>query len=137
MIKEFDFGLFPLELFVAIGSSFEELQEGFVFYNKEEGYVELGDKRFNEWGDANGITSNVINKKSLRKGILVYIPNQIDELPKLIDIISHESTHVIDRLYEFIGVDSGIDTEINAYLVGWVSKNIMITYKDKNNDKGV
>lgn len=137
MIKEFDFSLFPLELFVAIGSSFEELQEGFVFYNKEEGYVELGDKRFNKWKGASGITSCVINKKSLRKGILVYIPDKIDDLPELMDTISHESTHVIDRLYEFIGVDSKVDTEINAYLVGWVSKNIMITYKDKNNDKGV
>ena len=71
MIKEFDFSIFPFVLFVSNGSTFEELQESFVFHTEEDGYVELGDERFNSWGNANGVTVNVIDKENMRNGILV------------------------------------------------------------------
>ena len=46
-------------------------------------------------------------------------------MSNICDTVAHEATHVVDRLYNFIGVVNPIDTEINAYLIGWVSKCIM------------
>lgn len=135
MIKSFAFDIFPTSLFVAICSSFDELQEEFVFHTDNDGFVELGDKRFDSWEGSFGVTSSVINKKTLEKGFLVYIPEEISDITKLVSTISHESYHVVDKLYNFIGVQTEVDTEINAYILGWVTRNIMSTYKENEEIK--
>lgn len=135
MIKSFAFDIFPASLFVAVCSSFDELQEEFVFYTDNDGFVELGDNRFDSWEGSFGVTSSVINKKTLEKGFLVYIPEEISDITKLMSTISHESYHVVDKLYNFIGVQTEVDTEINAYILGWVTRNIMSTYKENEEIK--
>lgn len=132
MIKEFDFTLFPSHLFVASSFNFEELKDKFAFKDEENGYVELSNKRFENWDNANGVTVSVLEKETCLNGFLVIIDHKGFPLEKIVDICSHESTHVVDRLYELIGVEGVTDTEINAYLCGWVSKCIIKTIINDN-----
>lgn len=133
MIKEFDFGIYPARLFVAFDSSFEELQDRFVFETYGNGSVELTDERFKGWMDALGATINVTDKKTLLLGYLVYFPKDVYFGSDFIGTICHEAMHVLDRLYGFIGISDSNDSEINAYLIGWIAKNIMITYNESKN----
>ena len=136
MIKTFDFGIYPSRLFVAVDSSFEELKDRFVFEITGNGNVELTTERFNGWSDAMGVTINVTDKETLREGYLVYLPDEFSSVSELVGTIAHEAMHVVNRLYGYIGVNDGNDSEIDAYLIGWVSKNIMLTYnKSKDEQK--
>ena len=46
--------------------------------------------------------------------------------------IAHEATNIVDEIFEYIGVSSRVDTEIRAYLVGWVVKEIGKIYSKVN-----
>lgn len=134
MIKTFDFGIYPAILFVAVDSSFEELKDRFVFEITGNGNVELTTERFNGWSDAMGLTINVTDKETLLNGYLVYLPDEFSLGSELVGTISHEAMHVVNRLYGYIGVNNGNDSEIDAYLIGWVSKNIMLAKNESKNE---
>ena len=125
MIVTFDFGIFPTSLFVSSEMNFDKLKESFAFDTEENGYIELSQKRFDSWGNSNGITASVLEKETMKKGFLVVMNTSDAPIPNICDTVAHEATHVVDRLYNFIGVVNPIDTEINAYLIGWVTKCIM------------
>ena len=137
MIKTFDFGIYPARLFVAFDSSFEELQDRFVFETDGNGSVELTDERFKGWMDALGATINVTDKKTLLLGYLVYLPDEFSSVSELVGTIAHEAMHVVNRLYGYIGVNDGNDSEIDAYLIGWVSKNIMLTKNEHDESQSI
>lgn len=137
MIVTFDFGIFPTTLFVASKMDFEQLQETFAFDTEENGYVELSDKRFGSWDNSNGVTVSVLEKETIKKGFLVVMSTGDMPIHEIANTAAHEAAHVIDMLYKFIGVEDGIDTEINAYLIGWVTKCIMsvVTNKEVTENK--
>jgi len=68
--------------------------------------------------------------------ILVFNINEIgDTTPEVFDTISHEVSHAIDHLAEFIGEEDGIGGETRAYLTGSLVKQIFKIYeheKEKN-----
>lgn len=125
MIVTFDFGIFPTALFVASKMDFETLKDSFAFDTEDNGYMELSQKRFDSWGHSNGVTASVLEKKTIRKGFLVVMAAEGSPIHEVANTAAHEAAHVIDMLYKFIGVQDSIDTEINAYLIGWVTKCIM------------
>ena len=127
MIVTFDFGIFPTTLFVSSELNFDKLKESFAFETEDNGFVELSDNRFDSWKNANAVTVNVLEKETIKNGILVACSISLDNLSmdEKANTASHEAAHVIDKLYKYIGVQDGIDTEINAYLIGWVTKCIM------------
>lgn len=68
--------------------------------------------------------------------ILAFNINEIgDTTPEVFDTISHEVSHSIDHLAEFIGEEDGITGETRAYLTGSLVKQIYKIYeheKEKN-----
>lgn len=67
-----------------------------------------------------------------RQGIIILVFNisEIgDTTPEVFDTISHEVSHAIDHLAEFIGEDDGINGETRAYLTGSLVKQIFKIYQ--------
>ena len=125
MIVTFDFWIFPTTLFVSSELDFDKLKESFAFETEDNGFVELSDKRFDSWKNGNAVTANVLEKQTIKKGFLVACSIDNLSVEEQAKTAAHEAAHVIDKLYKYIGVQDGIDTEVNAYLIGWVTKCIM------------
>lgn len=110
---EYDPGLYPRMLWVAIGLKPENL-EG-VFNDEKGKHV-----RF-DFALADAVTYPEVRKCSNNKiGELVVFDNHATA--RLVGVVSHEASHVCDAIEEAIGMEHG--GEASAYLIEWIASCI-------------
>ena len=110
---EYDPGLYPRMLWVAIGMKPENL-EG-VFEDEKGKNV-----RF-DFAMADAVTYTEVRKCSNNKiGELVVFDNHATA--RLVGVVSHEASHVCDAIEEAIGMEHG--GEASAYLIEWIASCI-------------
>ena len=110
---EYDPGLYPRMLWVAIGLKPENL-EG-VFNDEKGKHV-----RF-DFALADAVTYPEVRKCSNNKiGELVVFDNLATA--RLVGVVSHEASHVCDAIEEAIGMEHG--GEASAYLIEWIASCI-------------
>lgn len=110
---EYDPGLYPRMLWVAIGLKPENLEGVF----KDEKGKPL---RF-DFAQADAVTYAEVRKCSDNKiGELVVFDNLATA--RLVGVVSHEASHVCDAIEEAIGMEHG--GEASAYLIEWIASCI-------------
>ena len=110
---EYDPGLYPRMLWVAIGLKPENLEGVF----KDENGKPL---RF-DFAQADAVTYTEVQKCSDNKiGELVVFDNLATA--RLVGVVSHEASHVCDAIEEAIGMEHG--GEASAYLIEWIASSI-------------
>lgn len=110
---EYDPGLYPRMLWVAIGLKPENL-EG-VFKSKRGKPVDF------DLCVADAVTCFEVRRCSDNKiGELVVFDNLATA--RLVGMVSHEASHVCDAIEEAIGMEHG--GEASAYLIEWIASSI-------------
>ena len=126
MIKKFEQGIYPFELYIAIDENLENILNEFVEANGE------CSKHY-----TNSIWSKNIDgqmyydlrhKDSIYQAYLLTFP----KVPQLKTLV-HEAYHVIHRLYEYIGEDK-FGNESTAYLLEWIFQCGLETIMEIEND---
>lgn len=111
-IAEFFPEVYPRRLWVAYGSSIKDINDRFLGRDHEP-------ISFNA-NALDAMTITVIEKSTLRYGVLVVFGTKEDATPPT---ITHESIHVAMSIFEDIGAEFTFNNqEPFAYLVEWVSK---------------
>ena len=111
-IHEFDFGIYPRRLYIAIGRDFVALRKDLQMRNGEELPLFEGEC----YGAA---TYSVIDKSDLRYGLLIYFPSRKDMKAQY---IAHEATHAALELCRDCDITVDFDNqEPIAYIVGFVA----------------
>ena len=117
-IHQFDPVIYPRKVWVCLGATRKVLEGRFDFDN------ELDDDMF-----INGAVTIMCKEvETGLGGFMVFSPKRVIG----INWIAHESCHVADMLFDFIG-ESTKTEECHAYLVGWVAECIekAMKYKKK------
>lgn len=110
---EYDPGLYPRMLWVAIGLKPENLE---CVFKDEKGKP----LRF-DFAQADAVTYAEVRKCSDNKiGELVVFDNLATA--RLVGVVSHEASHVCDAIEEAIGMEHG--GEASAYLIEWIASCI-------------
>ena len=116
IIHQFDPVIYPRKVWVCLGATKETLEERFDFNN------ELDDDMF-----INGAVTIMCKEIETELwGFMVLSPKKVIS----INWIAHESCHVADMIFDFIGESTKTD-ECHAYLVGWVAECIEKAMKYK------
>lgn len=144
MIKRYNLGIYPMDLWVTTTDEYPNIKNKFDFFRDIQDLredAEPANPLDPSFGAA--VTFIVREKKTRDKGLLVFInthsADKIDWF--LFDTISHESVHVADAIYQFIGGNSeefDRGNEPYAYLAGWVAGKIgqfMIDYLKRNENE--
>ena len=137
MIKEYDFTIFPRKFWVILHPDSDEIKDKFLIYQiSSHGYDTFTVSDYNDLIDgAEGNTIRVDDKETKQDGYLIFLFGEYktkSDLPKLMGLITHESGHVSDFLQEDLGFRNS-DTEVNAYLSGYVSSKIMEAILENEN----
>ena len=122
MIKEYDLTIFPRRFWVVINPTYDEVKDRFLIYDSnQDGYDTFRVSDYNECIDkANGNVIRVSDVKTNDQGYLIFIFGEYkadNDLPKLVELITHESGHVSDFLQEDMGMRSTEDrksTRLNS-----------------------
>lgn len=132
MVDKYDFTIYPCNLWVC--TDFDGAKKRFRYNTGKE----LEDP---ELGDCLAVTLGLVEEKRTKElGFIVVVLSDLKTLggSKIVEIISHEATHVATRMFEWLGIhlDANND-EPYAYLLGYISSCIWktvskIIYKDKN-----
>ena len=117
-IHQFDPVIYPRKVWVCLGATKEVLDDRFTFISP------LVDELF----ESTAVTSICTEKNTGLGGVIVWTPKKT----MAINTIAHESVHVADMIFDFIGESTKTD-ECHAYLVGWVAECIekAMKYKKK------
>jgi hypothetical protein len=115
-IHQFDPVIYPRKVWVCLGATKEVLDDRFTFNSP------LVDELFTSIA----VTSTCTEKETGSGGVIVWTPKRNMN----INTIAHESDHVADMLFDFIGESTNTD-ECHAYLVGWVAECIEKAMKYK------
>jgi hypothetical protein len=137
MIKEYDLTIFPRMFWIILNPTYDEVKDRFLIYNSnQDGYDTFRVSDYNECIDrADGNVTRVSDAKTNNQGYLIFIFGEYkadNDLPKLVELITHESGHVSDFLQEDIGIKSP-DTEVNSYISGYVAGKIMEAILENKN----
>ncbi len=122
--------LYPMTLWVGSVNDMKKAIKLFKFYydtdglNKDEEPVNM-EPAISE--TASGVTYLTRNKKTGERGCLVLLNMEYlkeGDYTTILDIVSHEASHVVDAIYQIIREQSGTydsGNEPHAYLTGWVA----------------
>lgn len=128
MIRKHKIELYPVDIYIASKTDFEEAKKKFYFYSTVQNLLEDTNAGVPYCGDdADGGTFMIRSKKNGTKGVIVFL-----EESELLDgycfeIAAHESTHVADIIWDIIGAigeDSSQGNEPYAYLLGWIAGKV-------------
>ena len=129
MITRYVNGLYPADIWVGFYSDFDKAKKMFSFFYDIEG-LQRGEEPEDIYPNVayrtGGVTYLVRLKKNNKKGILILLNDGVleEDYSFLLDLVSHESSHAVDAIYQIIrerpgNYDSG--NEPHAYLTGWVA----------------
>lgn len=109
MIKEFDLYLYPITLWIAVNTDEKELEQ-FDFD------INVNDIPLNGYAD----TMQVYSQSDEKNGVLI----RFEDIYALnIPVITHESIHAANYIYDIIGADIVTDNdEPYAYLCEYIAK---------------
>lgn len=134
MIKHYT-SIYPMDLYIGNYSDWNKALNKFVFYYtisdlKEDFVDSKSSPRLPI--EAYAATWVVKNKSDGQFGVLILLNTEliditVDNLAFILDITSHEASHAVDAIYQYIGetpntFDGG--NEPHAYLTGWVTSKI-------------
>lgn len=123
MIDKYDFTIYPCKLWVC--TDFEEAKKRFRNqYDNKELEFPVFDYTLSE-------TYGLLKEKSTKEfGFAVVVLSDLKSLggTKIIEIISHEASHVANRIFDWLGIrlDANND-EPYAYLIGYIASCIWET----------
>ncbi|MEN6624536.1 MAG: hypothetical protein ABFD50_23690 [Smithella sp.] len=113
-IHQFDPVIYPFKLWVVISNNIECLGERFKKYPSEKKYKTSVSEKLVAFVDS------VIEIDTRKIGFLVVFQSKKE---CSVGCISHEATHVSDRVWNYIG-ERAPGKEANAYLVEWIAECI-------------
>ena len=124
-IYKYDPQIYPRMLWVAVKPEYKTIKNNFC----QDGIV-LTEEQFNSFKNrAYGVTIDVRNIRSNDLGVLIIVFDGAKA-----ESFAHESVHFADYIFEELGIKSQPFSESNepyAYLVGWCTKCIEKSIKDK------
>ena len=124
-IYEYNPQIYPRKLWVIVKPQYETIKNNFG-----QDVKTLTEEQFNSFKDgAYAITIDVRNTNSDDLGVLIIVFDGAKA-----ESFAHESVHFADYIYEELGIKSQPFSESNepyAYLVGWCTKCIEKSIKDK------
>lgn len=140
-IVAYDPEIYPVCLYVGTRECVKEANILFDAYDNVQDLAEDKDKGIIVFSKSNqAITACVKEKETGTAGLLVLLDlNNMKEYYTSVDTIAHESSHVADAMFEYLGIvknDYEKGNEHYAYLVGWIAgriSNYLINYT--NNEK--
>ena len=122
--------LYPMTLWVGSVNDMKKAIKLFKFYYDTDG-LNKDEEPFNMETaiseTASGVTYLTRNKKTGERGCLVLLNMEYlkeGDYTTILDIVSHEASHVVDAIYQIIREQSGTydsGNEPHAYLTGWVA----------------
>lgn len=118
-IQCFEPNIYPRKLWVVTDANEKSINQKFIFFTNNGGICNAD---FNLISDSLATTCVVAEKKTMDKGIMVFLNNEIK-----IGTIAHESVHVADIIFQELGMytqDFSESNEPYAYLVGWIANCI-------------
>lgn len=130
MILQYSNDIYPMDLFVGTMDDINKAIKSFKFYydtdelNRDEEPI---DKDPMPSKTVSGVTYLIRDKKTGEKGCLVLLNMDYlkdGDYTMILDIVSHEASHVVDAIYQIIREPSGTydsGNEPHAYLTGWVA----------------
>lgn len=134
MIRHYT-SIYPMDLYIGNYNDWNKAINKFVFYYtvsdlKEDFVNTKSSPRLPI--EAYAATWVVKNKSDGQFGVLILLNTEIfdiavDNLTFILDVTSHEASHAVDAIYQFIGetpstFDEG--NEPHAYLTGWITGRI-------------
>lgn len=128
MIRKHKIELYPVDIYIASKTDFEEAKKKFYFFSTMQDLLEdtnRGTLYFCD--DADGGTFMVRSKKNGAKGVIIFLEESDILDGYCFEITAHESTHVADIVWDAIGAigeDSTQGNEPYAYLLGWVAGKV-------------
>ena len=133
MVDKYDFTIYPCKLWVC--TDFKEAKKRFRYEDNNKEIESLSN-------DCLAVTYGWLKEKGTKDlGLAVVVLSDLKTLggSKIVEIISHEASHVANRIFDWIGIrlDANND-EPYAYLIGYITSCIWktvskIIYKDKKN----
>ena len=114
--------LYPFSLSVASMNDMEEINNKYYFYSSIPDYLNYSNKKENLNLDPSlsGLTVLVSDKETEHKSVLIIL--DLDSVSNNLGILTHESIHYTDALFDSLGLNGeGYDAgdEHYAYLVEW------------------
>lgn len=133
LVDKYDFTIYPCKLWVC--TDFKEFKRRFRYENSNKEIEALSD-------DCLAVTYSLLEEKRTKDlGLAVVVLPNLKNLggSKIVEVISHEASHVATRMFEWLGIHLDVNNdEPYAYLIGYISSCIWktvsnIIYKDKKN----
>lgn len=121
-----DFGIYPRTLYIVKGNNKNKVISD-NFMSREETDLDVSDRDCTDGSR----TWSVIERNSKKFGFLVQLKRVNDNSE-----MAHEATHVVFDLFRDIGAYADEENqEPFAYLVGWVTRQLINAYNYKDNKK--
>lgn len=132
--------LYPAYMWVAFGSDLSEIRDRFVRYNNMTDFDNTSNSKVFDQDDilddCDASVFAVMETCTGRKGFMMILPDDIDLTnTKDLCILTHESVHVADGIFEYIGAYSqefSATNEPYTYLVEWAMENAITYIKNEN-----
>lgn len=129
--------LYPFSLSVASINDIEEINNKYYFYNNISDYLNYSNKieNLNPDPSLSGLTVLVSDKETEYKSVLIIL--DLDSVSNNLGILTHESIHYTDALFDSLGLNGeGYDAgdEHYAYLVEWCF-NCLLDYVERRKEK--
>ena len=129
--------LYPFSLSVASINDIEEINNKYYFYNNISDYLNYSNKieNLNPDPSLSGLTALVSDKETEHKSVLIIL--DLDSVSNNLGILTHESIHYTDALFDSLGLNGeGYDAgdEHYAYLAEWCF-NCLLDYVERRKEK--
>ena len=129
--------LYPFSLSVASINDIEEINNKYYFYSNISDYLNSSNRKGNLNSDPSwsGLTVLVSDKETEHKSVLIIL--DLDSVINNLGILTHESIHYTDALFDSLGLNGeGYDAgdEHYAYLVEWCF-NCLLDYVERRKEK--
>ena len=129
--------LYPFSLSVASINDIEEINNKYYFYSNISDYLNSSNRKGNLNSDPSwsGLTVLVSDKETECKSVLIIL--DLDSVSNNLGILTHESIHYTDALFDSLGLNGeGYDAgdEHYAYLVEWCF-NCLLDYVERRKEK--
>ena len=129
--------LYPFSLSVASINDIEEINNKYYFYSNISDYLNSSNRKENLNSDPSwsGLTVLVSDKETEHKSVLIIL--DLDSVSNNLGILTHESIHYTDALFDSLGLNGeGYDAgdEHYAYLAEWCF-NCLLDYVERRKEK--
>ena len=128
--------LYPFSLSVASINDIEEINNKYYFYSNISDYLNSSNRKGNLNSDPSwsGLTVLVSDKETEHKSVLIIL--DLDSVSNNLGILTHESIHYTDALFDSLGLngeryDAG--DEHYAYLAEWCF-NCLLDYVERRKE---